>query len=639
MPVGRGYFTAGPIYKAWNDLAELKGVATRDEAIAKGISARDYVNVVGERRAADLMLEDRAYAELPAEDRDYVRSTLSRGEDNPGVLSWLPHAQQQALEAEVKQAFAGLTNTAAVQRAARGDVLLVNDNSETKVNERVANMTATGTGLERPAPSPAAARRGVQEQRLTGTVERIDLTPAKGNSSEFWSTRLKVVTPGREAFTTNDGRNIPERAPKVHYHSAILRGEAELVAPSISVGDSITVHGALDAYRGQKGSVLSTTAFRVTEPTQQELMRPNEAHVLGEIVRSSFRPSYGNDELNSVDFTVRTPGRNSQDIAVREFSPEAQDRAKSTLALGEKVELTGKLTVASWGPEGAKKQSYYIATTPKEVENMRERAAERSHERDQERAQAIEETLATNGQGNGLDAPTREALEAERAFLLASPAERAEMHERAAAAAQDVQAGGTRTAAEEAAIAETIATEQAATRANEVRTALEQAVKEAQQGLSADVVADNMEEGLGAHPALRGFANVAASQVNDAGMDPEQYGASMQQYVRATTELVTSEPVTTLTEEQRAGVIASIRENAVELSVAPKALVGLSDDALLGEYLTSGAAIEDRAKEIGARDALEQQHDRGHEQERETGIAEDADIPDDAASSGVGLEV
>lgn len=310
-------------------------------------------------------------------------------------------------------------------------------------HRRALRGVARGGGF---SVNQSPRRKGPREITLVGTVERDpQFYPNKSGVGEHGVVRVRAVTPGY-TFTRNGQETVV--ADKTQWHSATVYGAAAVEKlRNFRAGDEIALPGAMvDPYRSPETGrpVLGIRAFDVSnEITDAQRKEPNQVHVAGSISEVAFRANRGNQQLDYFEYKVMPFGKDAQPILIREFGETARN-LEAARAVGEKVEIDGRLTHGSFEGRNGRIDTYY---TPKEVENLRERAAERSQERDRERAAEIDRDLGVlfedglSLERDGLKdtaqyAEIRErydALAEERKWLTMTPAERAAGYEQAAA--------------------------------------------------------------------------------------------------------------------------------------------------------------------------------------------------------------
>lgn len=295
-------------------------------------------------------------------------------------------------------------------------------------------------------------RKGPREITLVGTCENDpQFYPNTSGVGEHGVVRVRAVTPGY-TFTRNGQETVVQ--DKTQWHSATVYGATAIEKlRNFRAGDEIALPNALvDPYRSRETGrpVLGIRAFDVSnEVTDAQRKEPNRVHIAGAISEVAFRANRGNQQLDYLEYKVMPFGKDAQPILIREFG-EAARNLEAARAVGEKVELDGRLTHGSFQGRNGRVDTYYIATTPKEVENLRERAAERSQERDRERVAEIDREIASlTAEHEALlsedrtpGTPAYERIEAiaqqetkllqEREFLAMTPAERAAMYEQQA---------------------------------------------------------------------------------------------------------------------------------------------------------------------------------------------------------------
>lgn len=321
-------------------------------------------------------------------------------------------------------------------------------------HRRALRGVARGGGF---SVNQSPRRKGPREITLVGTVERDpQFYPNKSGVGEHGVVRVRAVTPGY-TFTRNGQETVV--ADKTQWHSATVYGAAAVEKlRNFRAGDEIALPGAMvDPYRSPETGrpVLGIRAFDVSnEITDAQRKEPNQVHVAGSISEVAFRANRGNQQLDYLEYKVMPFGKDAQPILIREFGEATRDLVAAR-GVGEKVELDGRLTHASFQGRNGRVDTYYIATTPKEVENQRERAAERSQERDRERVVEIDREVAglreeylglgdvapgTPGFARGGEiADHLGRLSEERDWLTKTPAERAALYEQAAAVREAAQ--------------------------------------------------------------------------------------------------------------------------------------------------------------------------------------------------------
>ncbi len=294
-------------------------------------------------------------------------------------------------------------------------------------------------------------RKGPREITLVGTLERDpQFYPNRSGNGEHATVRVHAVTPG---YTfTRDGREMIVK-DKPQWLSATVVGAGVEKLRTFRAGDEIALRNAtVEPYKDEaKRAVIGIRAFDVSSEVPDGLRKaPNQVHLAGTVAEVSFRANKGNQQLDYMEYKVVPFGKDAEPVLVREYGASTRE-LEAARAKGEKLELDGRLVHSSFAGRNGRIDTYYISTTTKEVENMRERAAERSQERDRERVGEIDREIASlTAEHEALlsedrtpGAPAYERIEAiaqqetmllqEREWLAKTPAERAAMYERQAA--------------------------------------------------------------------------------------------------------------------------------------------------------------------------------------------------------------
>lgn len=424
-------------------------------------------------------------------------------------------------------------------------------------------------------------RRGSHTVRLGGVLERDpDFYPTQ-SGGEKAVVRLKVTTPGYTFVRDGQEQTV---ADKQHFYSATVVGrDAVEAVRGMHAGDTFVGEGAVNTYTAKETGrpAIGVTVFSVSpEMTPDVAREPNVVRIAGEVTESTFKPNRGNPQLDSIDYKVKPFGRDNAEIAVREFGEKARELAESR-SVGSRVELDGRLTMSSFEGRNGRVDSYFIATTPREVQALdgaqlvKDRSLERTDSQEPA-AERAEDAVVVRNLSGGLVAAVNTALDSCRSVTTDFT--------------EKLHAGVEETAA---------------------------------------------ELGYGGNPAVRGFALAAENEVQTLYGSRDGVTRALERveaYAKATQELVERAAPGELTAAQRGGIVDSIKDKALELNTPPGKLAGLSDDALLNEYLSSGAAIVDRADLIAQRDAqaLEREHgvERASDLEQEAAmeIADEVDL-------------
>ena len=519
---------------------------------------------------------------------------------------------------------------------------------------------------------------GPHQGQLSGTLEKDPQFYPTQKGGEVALVRLNVKTPG---FTFTKGGVEQTVEPKSHFFNARIVGQDAVERMrEYAQGDAITVAGSIESYTPQnsKKPIIGLTAFDHHPATREELSDPNQIHLRGEVLGSVYKPNRGNAQLDSVDYAVRAFGKNGTDIAVREFGETAKNIA-SEREQGTKLELDGRLAMSSFEGRNGKVQMWYIATTPREVTNLTaleaSRALEKANENapeltDEQRASLERETRLLNDaqayldRANGMDVTaTREArgsrgmdsytlLQGARdgviqAHTLGEVAPEA-VFEKIQKLVREHNLGieNARNAEMTQEQANALADEYASLQANR-EPALEptptvgsylynvasgallegETLDGARETIKHDVANIPTQYGATGHPALKGFLAMAESDV--VLQEWSRDNDALRRTTMATDDLVNRQPAE-LTAEQREFIVASIKENAYEMTTSPRGLAALSETDLLNEYMASGAAISDRVGLIEAREMEQEQAlDFDHAREPERAQELDHDIEQD----------
>lgn len=458
--------------------------------------------------------------------------------------------------------------------------------------------------MEQEAPgSIALPRQSSHSIHLLGTLESDpQFYPTQNGGERGWA-RIRVTEP---SFTfSRDGREtvVPE---KNHYYSASVLGkEAVAALRAMKAGDRIDGRGSVEPFtpRGSNRPELQPKLFAVA-PTNAT-RDVNEVRLAGEITESRFRANRGNAQLDSVDYTVKAFGKDGMTFAVREFGQAAREiDAAGDRAGGTRIDLEGRLSMASFpGRNGGKVEMWFVSTTPREV-TLPDRAQTNELTQTQERAPL------SGIAGVSFDADALlDEYEAQRATVAAevpSPVTADEVSQQLREIAQ-------------LSVSDNVDDWPAvvAERIEATKTYLEA------RGVDSRAASGAID---GFHAAIDGELSNA-----DAAWSTPAYGevaGRLERYARAAGELATTTLPTDLSPKQREGIISSLKENAYSLTTSPRALPGLTNEALVEEYLSSGAAVVDRADAIAERDAheLERTQEQEHAVEAELELAEEAGL-------------